>query len=306
MRSLPLVALFMTFSGPRAFAAGPTTVAIAADTSGIPPTVAADVQDGLVTHVLSGLNQVISPLWGTSVSLAPVSESKVPDQIVECESTECLQDVAETAHVDLVLQVRVRVKQGGKKPSRRAKPDYLVSMVVARAEPGRDAWTEKTDCLACEGSEIKHAASLLASVIAEHINVKRTLPVEALSPTVATAPPPAPPRPQPIRAAKPTPAPSKSHAATYLSVAALAGGAVLVGTGIYLVHIDGEGTCTLSDTQELCARRYRTRSAGIGLVAGGGLAALAGIVGLVVSSSSSDARVALAFTGSSFIVSGGF
>jgi hypothetical protein len=306
MRSLPLIALFLTFAGPRAVAGVPTTVAIAADTSGLPPKIAAEVQDGLVTHILSGLDQVISTRWENSVSLAPVSESRVLDQIVECESTECLQDVAEAAQVDLVLQVRLRIKQSAKRPSRRAKPDYLVSMVVARAKPDRDAWTEKTDCLACEASEIKHAASLLASVIAEHINVKRNVPVETPAPKVATAPPPAPPAPPPMRAVKPRPVAPKSHASMYLSLAALAGGAALVGTGLYLVHLDGEGTCTLSGSQELCARRYQTRPTGIGLVAGGGLAAIAGLVGLVVSSSSSDARVALAFTGSSFIVSGGF
>ena len=92
----------------------------------------------------------------------------------------------------------------------------------------------------------------------------------------------------------------------YLSLAALAGGAALIGTGIYLVHIDGKGTCGLSEPQELCARRYKTRTTGIGMMAGGGLAALAGVVGLVVTSSSSDARVALAFTGSSITVPGGF
>jgi hypothetical protein len=306
MRSLPFVALFLAFANQQALAGIPNTVAIAADTSGLPPKIAAEVQDGVVTHVLTGLNQVISTLWATDVSLAPVSDSKVLDQIVECESIECLQDLAEAAQVDLVLQVRVRVKQGGKKPSRRAKPDYLVSMVVVRPEPDRDAWTEKTDCLACEGSEIKHAASLLASVIAEHIKVKRNAPVEPTSPKVATAAPPDPPAPQPAQATKPILAAPKSHASTYLSLAALAGGAVLIGTGIYLVHIDGEGTCDLSGPPELCARRYRTRPTGIGLVAGGGLVALAGLVGLIVSSSSSDARVALVFTGSSIVLSGGF
>jgi len=305
MRSLPLIALFLALASQRAVAGLPTTVAIAADTSGLPPKVAAEVQDGVVTHVLSGLNQVISTLWATNISLAPVSESNL-DQIVECESIECLQDLAATAQVDLVLQVRVRVKQGGKKPSRRAKPDYLVSMVGVHAEPDRDAWTEKTDCLACEGSEIKHAASLLASVIAEHIKVKRNAPVEATSPKIAAAALPDPPAPKPLLATKPIPAAPKSHTSMYLSLAALAGGAALIGTGIYLVHIDGKGTCGLSEPQELCARRYKTRTTGIGMMAGGGLAALAGVVGLVVTSSSSDARVALAFTGSSITVSGGF
>jgi len=306
MRVLPLIALFLAAASQHAFAGVPATVAIAADTSGLPPQLAAEIQDGVVTHVLSGLNQVISTLWGTDINLAPVYETKILDQIVECESIECLQDLAGTAQSDLVLQVRVRVKQGGKKPSRKAKADYLVSMVVVRPEPDGDTWTEKTDCLACEGSEIKHAASLLASVIAEHIKVQRNAPVEASSPRVATAAPPAPTAPQPAKATKPIPAAPHSHVSTYLSLAGLAGGAVLIGTGIYLVHIDGQGTCDLSGPQELCARRYRTRPAGIALVSGGGLAALAGLVGLIVSSSGSDARVALAFTGSSIVVSGGF
>jgi hypothetical protein len=65
----------------------------------------------------------------------------------------------------------VRVRQGAKKASKRSKSDFLVSMIVARSQPDRDAWVEKTDCQACEAGEIKHTASLLAFTIGERIKV---------------------------------------------------------------------------------------------------------------------------------------
>jgi hypothetical protein len=182
-------------------------------------------------------------------------------------------------------------------------------MVVARPTPDHEAWTEKTDCPACDAREIKHTASLLASAIAEHMKTKRSAPApaEEATPTPLTVTPP--PAPPPALDSRPLPAPPKPSASvpTYLSLTALAGGAALIGAGIYLIHLDGEGTCDTAAPQELCARRYRTRNAGIGLVTGGGLAALGGLVGLIFFSPSSGATpVALGFTGSSISVSGGF
>jgi hypothetical protein len=285
----------------------PNTVAIAVDTSNLGPKVAAEVQDGIATHVVAGLTQVLSTLAATDISLVPVTESKTLEQVLDCEGIECLQELAQSAKVDLVVQVRVRVKPTAKKSPGRSKGDYLVSMVVARAEPARDAWVEKTDCRACEIGEVKHTASLLASMIAERIKVKRVVP--APMPEESPAPAPiAPPVPPPALEEHPAAsAPEHATVPRWLSLSALGGGAVLVGSGIYLIHIHGQGTCNLAAPKALCARRYDTQSLGIGLVAGGGLAVLAGLVGWIAFPPRTGAMpVALNLTASSISLSGDF
>jgi hypothetical protein len=184
-------------------------------------------------------------------------------------------------------------------------------MVVARAAPDRDAWSETTDCQACAASEIKHTASLLASTIAEHIKVKATPPEPAHEPV--------PPRPTPVAPASPAPPPgvdvrqatAETSPGWYipraLSLTALASGIVLIGTGLYLIGINGEGTCDLAASKQLCPRRYKTQTLGIGLQTGGGVAALGGAAGLLFFSPSARfTHVALNITGSSIAVSGEF
>jgi hypothetical protein len=305
--------LFLALASQPAFAGVPNTVAIAVDTSSLVPKIADEVQDGIVTHILAGFGEVMSALAATDIALTPVSEAKTLERVLECEGIECLQDLAQTAKVDLVVQVRVRVKQATKqatkKASKRSKTDYFISMVVARSAPDRDAWSEKADCQACAAGEIKHTASLLASTIAERIKVKTT-PTTPMPAVVAPAPAPVTVAPPPL-APQNKPAPSDPdrgwYVPRYLSVAALAGGALLLGSGIYLMHINGQGTCNLSAPKDLCARRYKTGDLGIGLVAGGGVAALAGIVGLVAFSPGAGAgHVALNIGASSISVSGAF
>ncbi len=311
-----LFALVLALASQLAFAGNPSTVAVAIDTSGLAPKLADVVQDGAVTHVLTGLSQVISTLAATDITLTPITDPIEVEQVLECESIECLQDLAETAKIDLVVQVRVRVRQSARRPARRSKPDYLISMIVVRSVPRREAWSEKTDCKGCDPSEIKHTASLLASTIAERIKFIKTppAPVAAAEPTPPTIlTPPAPPPPALERRAslaEPAPAPGPEpswYVPRYLSLTAIAGGVVLIGSGIYLVHLDGEGTCDLAAPKDLCARRYKTAAAGIGLVAGGGLATLAGLVGLIAfSPGSGGSHVALNITASSLSLSGGF
>jgi hypothetical protein len=310
MRILFTASVLVAFASQHAFAETPSTVAIAVDTNSLGPKLAAEVQDGIVTHVLTGLTEAMSHLASTNIAMTPVPDSRTLDQILECEGIECLQDLAQSAKVDLVIQVRVSAKQT-KKAAKRAKPDYLVSMVVARAAPDRDAWSEKTVCQACEASEIRHAASLLASMIAERIKIPKTLP----APAHEAAPVPAPmttvpPAPQPALQTNPppaAPAPEGRYVPTALSVTALAGGAVLIGSGIYLIHLHGQGTCDLTAPKDLCSRRYKTQNVGIGLVAGGGLAALGGLAGLLFfSPSTGSTPLALNIIGSSISVSGGF
>jgi hypothetical protein len=150
MRILLIAALLIALTSHRAIAGLPNTVAVAIDTDSLMPKVAAEVQDGIVAHVLTGLTEVMSSLAATNLTLTSVSEAKTLERILDCDGADCLQDVAQYAKVDLVIQIRVHAKQADKKATKRLKQDALVSMVIARALPNRDAWTERTDCRACE------------------------------------------------------------------------------------------------------------------------------------------------------------
>ena len=87
----------------------------------------------------------------------------------------------------------------------------------------------------------------------------------------------------------------------------MAGGAALLGAGLYLINIDGRGSCDLSGPSELCARRYKTQTPGIALAAGGGALALGGLVGLLFfSPGRGSTRVAFNLSASSLVLSGGF
>ena len=312
---IPLAAtLLLALAGQPAFAGIPNTVAIAVDTSSLGSKAAAEVQDGIAARIVSGLSEVMSALAGTDITLTPVSEPITQEGILACEGDVCLQDLARIAKVDLVIRVRVNPKQptqkASKKASKRSKQDLLISMVVARSAPNRDAWTESTDCQACAASEIKHTASLLASTIAEHIKVKATTPepvpepAPAAMPVVSVAP-----VPLPREDVRQTPdAPSTAWSVPRsVSLTVLAGGILLAGSGLYLIHLDGEGTCDLAAPKTLCARRYKTQKLGIGMLAGGGVAALGGLAGLLFfAPSAKSTHVALTITGSSISVSGEF
>jgi hypothetical protein len=93
----------------------------------------------------------------------------------------------------------------------------------------------------------------------------------------------------------------------YLSVAAIVGGAALIATGAYLIHLDGQGTCDLTPPQEHCPERHKTQGLGIGFVAGGGLAALGGLAGLIFFPPQvGGTNVAVGFGASSLSIAGAF
>ena len=241
---------------------------------------ASQVQDGAVTHVITGLTQVMVARGGPDVSLRPVTDPSTLERVLACGSAQCLRELGQSAGIDLVVQVRVRPAPNAGKVTRRSKASYLVSMVALQPLSRGEGRTEQTECRACGSSEIKHSASLLASIVAESITLEPppAPPAGPDAPSVAQSPPPLP-APLPLPAPPPLPAPQPDLARTpvgqkpaasvppYLSVAAMAGGALLVGTGLYSIHIDGEGSCDLSGGSELCARRYKTRTPGIAMVA---------------------------------------
>jgi hypothetical protein len=198
------------------------------------------------------------------------------------------------------------VKVQAKKATKKAKADYAISMVVARAVPDRDAWREKTDCQACTGGDVKHMASLLASTIAERINIDVAPPSPQPSPVPpVAATPPRPPRTDLVTS--PTAPQPGFYVPRALSIAALAGGVALVGSGIYLLHLNGQGTCSLAANEKQCPRLYNTTGLGTGLVIGGGVAAVGGLVGLVFfPPGGGTSQLALGFNGSSISVRGAY
>jgi hypothetical protein len=302
MRIAPTAALLLALSGHRAFAGAPSTVAVSVDTSALNSKIAGEVQDGIVTAVLSGLSEVFSNLVRTKVDLSPVSDAKIVTQVHDCGGIECLENLAQSAKLDLVVQINLQAKKSSKK----AKPDYAISMIVARDAPARDAWREKTVCQGCNAAEIKHMASLLASTIAERVNVDE--PPAKARPLPSPAPAPVRPAPQPaplvVNLPSPEPKPAWS-VPRHLSIAALAGGGVLIGTGIYLLHLNGEGTCSLASGQRECSRLYSTGALGTGVLVGGSLAALGGLTGLLFFSPSTGSTQ-LGLSGSSISVRGAF
>jgi hypothetical protein len=316
MHPLALLAFFAAAAEPLGDAGTRGTVAVAVDTGSLPPPMANDVQEGVVAHIISGLSQVLLARSATEVELTPVTDAATLDRVLACESTPCLRDLARSAGLALVVQMRVRPAPGAKQAARRARSDCRIALVAVQPSPDHEERTEETECRGCGSAEIKHAASLLASLIAEHITIPPAPrpdsgdEAERAPLTVPPAPPLPAPSPQPI----PAPAlvvPPAAHpsppVSPYLSMAAVAGGALLVGTGLYLLHLDGEGSCDLSGPSELCPRRYKTRVPGIALVAGGGAAALSGLVGLLfLSRGRASTRVAFNLSATSLVLSGGF
>jgi len=306
MRISAIAALLLMLAGPRALAEMPNTVSIAANTSDINPKIADEVQSGLANEILYGLGEVFSNLAKVRVELTQVSAPKIAMRIQECKDAECLEDVAKSAGVDLVVQVRVQTK----KALRKGKPEYVISMAVARDVPARDVWREKANCPGCTASEIKHMASLLASTIADQIKIDVPPAAAVLAPR-PYVPPRAAPAPAPVSAPVLAPAPPAEkprwHVPRYLSVAAIVGGAALIATGAYLIHLDGQGTCDLTPPQEHCPERHKTQGLGIGFVAGGGLAALGGLAGLIFFPPQvGGTNVAVGFGASSLSIAGAF
>ena len=307
MRSISTLAPLLLLAGSPAFAAVPRMVAITTDTGTIHAKIANKVQDGIAEEVLSGLAEGFANVVKTKVELTPLSNSVVDTAALACEAAECLSNLARAAKVDLVVQLKIQAKKARRRANRRAKTDCTLSMIVARAVPNRDAWRETTECEACTSSDIKHMASLLATTIAERIDI--TAPPPA---------PPAPPAPRPLAAKTPTPAPaavvttpplapkSQWYVPRALAISAIAGGAAILGSGIYLLALNGRGTCDLASGQQECPRLYDTTGLGTGLIIGGGAVAVAGLVGLVWFSPGWNSQVALGFTGSSLSLRGAF
>lgn len=307
MRIFAALVLPLLLASPSVSAGADNVVAIVVDTSNLGQRAAEEIRGGVDAQVLAGLR-------AANLDVVSTSDEKLVAQALSCDGALCLQELAQSADLALVVQVRIEAK----KKTKKRKSDYDVSMLVVRGAPDAQAWREESTCPGCDAEETKHISYLLASMIGERVSSETPRARAVTAPPVALPPPEPPAALAPPLATEtaappaviqiPTPAPSPSWSVSrYVSVPLLVGGMALVGSGIYLLHINGRGTCSLTSAQEICPRRYKTEALGLGLVAGGGLVSLAGLTGLIVFSPKvGSTRVAITCGASSIVATGAF
>ncbi len=297
MRTVSIAVLLLLVGG-SAFAGTPDTIAIAVDTGTLNPKIAADIRDGIAAQVLAGLRE-------NKIDLVPFTDADVLGEAVDCAGPPCLEGIARLSHLALIAQVQLRAK----KSERKGKLDYTVAILAARAVPESQSWRDTSACPGCDPEGVKDVVFLLASTLGERIAAEIRKPAPAPAPALARPVATVRPTPPPATIAMP-PLPAREpdwFVPRYLSVGVLVGGAVVAGTGVYLLHLNGKGTCDLATPKKLCTRSYDTKAIGAGLLVGGGLALLGGVAGLVFYGPNTDgSHLALTFTGSSISVSGGF
>jgi len=303
MRINSAAALVLLLASARAYADGPNTVAIAVDDSLPGEKNAAEFRSGVAARVIAGFDSF-------KLDLSPVSDPKLIERARACEGASCLQDLAKSADLSLVVQVRIQAK----KTTKKGKLDYNISMLVARDAPDRNSWREKGTCPECDASEVKQQVFLIAGSIGERIQSESQKEKQAAAITGPVSAPLA--APPPVAVTPPRPAlvnppaakePSGWYVPRYLSIAALGVGAVAIASGVVLRKYDGEGTCGRSAAEGECARRYDTGKLGTGLIVGGGAFAVGGLAALLfLGPDSSDAPVSVGFTGSSVSLGGKF
>lgn len=229
-----------------------------------------------------------------------------------CTVKDCPQEIAEREKAISLLSLEGTYTNSGF--------SIIVKVWAKNGKNGRDGWVGEftSECELCSAPEFTSAVGL---------NVRKALVAEAerlIAPrptppgTVPTAQPaevkPLPPvaatQPAPPATNLVSPRPASQpewYIPRYVSVTAIVGGAALIGSGIYLLHINGEGTCDLGAGQRLCSQHYKTQGLGTGLVVGGSLAALGGLAGLIFWPPGEwNTPMALGFDGSSISVSGAF
>jgi hypothetical protein len=303
MRIISAAAFIFLLAGKPAFAEGPNAMAIAVDATIPGEKNPAEFRNGVATRVVAGFDSF-------NMGLSPVSDPKIIEKARACEGASCLQDLAKSADLALVVQVRIQAK----KSARKGKLDYNISVLVARDAPDRNSWREKGTCPECDSTEAKQQVFLIVGTIGDRIQGEAQKAKQApvvpgpVSPPLVAVPPPvvAAPPPRDLVSPPPQTADSSWSVPRYVSGSVLAGGLVLAGVGGYLLHLNGEGTCDLAAPKKLCTRTHDTGAAGVGLAAGGGLLALGGLVGLLFFGPDSGTHVTFGITGSSISIAGGF
>ena len=302
MRIISAAAFIFLLVGKPAFAEGPNAMAIAVDATIPGEKNPAEFRNGVATRVIAGFDSF-------KFELSPVADPKIIEKAQACEGASCLQDLAKSADLALVVQVRIQAKKTAKK----GKLDYSISVLVARDAPDRNSWREKGTCPECDATEAKQQVFLIVGTIGDRIQGESQKAKQAqvvsgpVSPPIYAVPPPAVAPPVLVNPPQVRKEPAGWYVPRYLSISALGGGAALIVTGIVLRKIDGGGTCTLPANKKECSRVYSTGGLGTGLIWGGGAAVLGGLAGLLfLGPSPEDSHVTVGFSGSSLLVGGSF
>ena len=299
MRTITTTILILLLAGHAAQAGVPQTVAIGVDTSNLSPKIAAEIQDSIATHVLHGLGEVLSNVARTRIEFIPIPDAKVEGQIRDCDGETCLQNIAQSATVDLVVRVKVQAKKAAKK----GQSDYVVSLIVARAYPEREGWRDQSDCKNCGIAEIKHMASLVAGSIAEKIKIDAPLPPAPVPPPPLVAVAPAVPPLRPTIVKSPPPAQEGSRLWPWLTVGA--GGVLAVTSVVLWTQSGNEHDCMAVAGRDPC--RKKTVSWPAATVTGGlGLAGLVTGVIWLVRSGTEDPPTRVGLSPRGVVIEGSF
>jgi hypothetical protein len=302
MRIISAAAFIFLLAGKPAFAEGPNAMAIAVDATIPGEKDPMEFRNGVATRVVAGFDSF-------NMGLSPVSDPKIIERARACEGASCLQDLAKSADLALVVQVRIQAKKTAKK----GKLDYSISVLVARDVPDRNAWREKGTCPECDYTEAKQQVFLIAGTIGDRIQgesqkAKQTPVVSGpVSSPLVTVPPPAGAPRVLVNPPQVEKEPSGWYVPRYLSIAGIIGGAAIIVTGVVFDSINGKGTCGRSASDGECARTYDTGDLGTGLIVGGSVVAVGGLASLFfLAPNNTSSNLALGLGASSISVRGRF
>jgi hypothetical protein len=302
MRIISAVTFIFLLAGKPAFAEGPNAMAIAVDATIPGEKNPAEFRNGVATRVIAGFDSF-------NMGLSPVADPTIIEKARACEGASCLQDLAKSADMALVVQVRIQAKKTAKK----GKLDYTISMTVARDVPDRNSWREKGTCPECDATEAKQQVFLIAGTIGDRIQGESQKAKQApavsgpVSPPLAVTPPTAPTPPVLVNPPQMEKEPAGWNVPRYVSIAGIVAGAALVVTGVVFHSINGKGTCGRSASDGECARTYNTGNLGTGLIVGGSVVAVGGLASLFfLAPSTTTSNLALGLGASSISVRGRF
>jgi hypothetical protein len=245
--------------------------------------VAPDVREKLDAAVAGGL-----AASGAEVVAAAQTAKKIAEKgMTGCETSTCLAGVAQALGARYLI--RGHIGMDGR--------NYAVRLEMIDGASGGVVEIREDRCEICTENEAYEAASVAASALKAAVSKRNValaageLAGRAGPPLPAGAPLAGDPGAGAIGAssslsaadaamtASPAPA-ARGRRFGALSWVGVGAGVVAIGTGIFLLSIDGDGTCSHA-AGELCESRYQTKAGGITLIGVGALAAAAGAALLV-------------------------